>query len=244
MPITQKSKKRRMGRPAMVLPLVLALLLSPVSLLAQRGGGRGGRGTTSGPKGGVPETDEMKDFKRALALQATEPQIALFQILAKDMGTAKEKVGDLAKHPERTREQAGILAYVVENARDESHDFLRGLSDTQKSGLKAWKKKVEKADSDVSKRWKGLTQDIAREKIDGKRMAADAEKLSEALEKSLTEQWRLVGKMGIQPPPDGNHTGDGGAGDSRSTTLLSPLRRDLMLLIKGQLFAQQQGFGS
>lgn len=75
----------------------------------------------------MPESDEMKDFKRALALQATEPQIVLFQILVKDMGAAKEKVKDLAKNPERTREQAGILTYVVENARDESHDFLRGL---------------------------------------------------------------------------------------------------------------------
>jgi hypothetical protein len=68
-------------------------------------------------------------------------------------------------------------------------------------------KKVEKAVSDVSKRWKALTQDIARERVGGKRMAADAEMLLEALEKSLTEQWRLVGKMGIQPPPD--HSGDG-----------------------------------
>jgi hypothetical protein len=131
-----------MGRLVVAVSLVLASLLCPVSLLAQRGGGRGGRGNaSSGPKGGVPESDEMKDFKRALAIQATEPQIALFQLLVKDMGTAKEKVKDLAKNPERTREQAGILAYVVEDARDESHDFLRGLSDIQKSALKAWKRK-------------------------------------------------------------------------------------------------------
>jgi hypothetical protein len=87
--------------------------------------------------------------------------------------------------------------------------------------LKTWKKKVEKADSGVDKRWKALNQDIARQKVEDNRMAPDADKLERALAKFGTEQWSLGKKMGIQPPPDkGDHIGDHGAGASRSTTLL------------------------
>jgi hypothetical protein len=143
----------------------------------------------------------MKEFSRGFALQANAPQVSLFQILAKDTVAAKDKVEDLVLHPEKTKDQADILAYVVENALDESHDFLKGLSDAQKSGLKAWKKNVEKADSDVDKCWKTLNQVLVRQKTDDKRIGSDAEKLGKALENLETEQWNLARKMGIQPPP-------------------------------------------
>jgi hypothetical protein len=134
---------------------------------------------------------------------------------------ARDKAGDLAQHPERARDQAGLLAYVVEHARDDSQEFLKGFSDTQKSGLKAWKKKVEKASSEVGKRWKALNHDIAQRKVADKQMAADAEKLESALTKFDTEQWNLGKKMGIQPPPvEGDHAGDHGTGNLPPRTLL------------------------
>jgi hypothetical protein len=178
--------------------LGIVLAFSPCSLWAQRGGGRGGHGNPAGSSKGEPaESDELKDFNRAVALQATPQQVELFQQLAKDTTAAAAKAGNLLQHPERIKEDAGILAYVVEVARESSHDFLDGLSHPQKSGLKAWRRNVEKADADVGRSWKALSRDLAQKAGDDKRIAADNDKLQKALAKSLNEQWNLAEKMGI-----------------------------------------------
>ena len=66
---------------------------------------------------GVPaEDNELKDFNRAVALQATPQQVDLFRQLAKDTTAAAAKAENLAQHPEKIREDASILAYVVEVA--------------------------------------------------------------------------------------------------------------------------------
>ena len=186
--------------------LAIVLAFSPYSLWAQRGGGRGGHGSPAGAAKGEPaEDDELKNFNRAVALQATPQQVDLFQQLAKDTTAAAAKSENLLQHPEKMKEDAGILAYVVEVARDSSHDFLAGLSHPQRSGLKAWRKNVEKADADVGRSWKALSRDLAEKAGDDKRIAADNDKLQKALAKSLNEQWNLAEKMGIPPPRSDTH---------------------------------------
>ncbi len=205
--------------PLTMAALAIVLTLSPWSLWAQHGGGRGGHGNPAGAAKGEPaEDNELKDFNRAVALQATPGQVELFRQLAKDTTAAAAKAENLLQHPERMKEDAGILAYVVEVARDGSHDFLEGLSHPQKSGLKAWRKNVEKADADVGRNWKALSKDLAQKAADDKRIAADNESLQKALAKSLSEQWNLAEKMGIPPrrSDTDDHSGADGVIDLRS----------------------------
>jgi hypothetical protein len=205
-----------------VAALAIVLALSPRSLLAQRGGGRGGHGNPVGAAKGVPaEDNELKDFNRAVALQATPQQVDLFRQLAKDTTAAAAKAENLAQHPEKIKEDAGILAYVVEVARDGSHDFLAELSHPQKSGLKVWRKNVEKADADVGRSWKALSRDLAQKAADDKRIGADNERLQKALAKSLDEQWNLAEKMGISPRRSdaADHSSPDGVPDLRSRSV-------------------------
>ena len=191
-----------MSRLTMLAGLVIALVLCPGSLLAQRGGGRGGRGGSSGGASGTPaESEEMKDFKRGAAVQANERQIALFRELAKDAEMAKSQAAELARQNKMTPDQLNILEGVIGTARDESNHFLASLSDVQRAGLKAARKNVEKADSDLGKRWEVLNQQLDRTKTNDQQIAAEMEKLEKALAKFVTEQWALGDQMGIQPLP-------------------------------------------
>jgi len=201
--------------------LAIVLVVSPWSLWAQRGGGRGAHSNAAGvPKSEPAEDNDLKDFNRAVALQATPQQVDLFRQLAKDTTAAAAKAENLAQHPEKIKEDASILAYVVEVARDGSHDFLAELSHPQKSGLKTWRKNVERADADVGRSWKALTRDL-EQKVDDKRIAADNERLQKALAKSLDEQWNLAKKMGISPRRSdaADHTGPDGVPDLRSRSV-------------------------
>ncbi len=191
-----------MIRPSIVVCFAIILWLCPCSLLAQRTGGRVGRGGAGSPAGGPADSQEMKDFKRGVAVQADELQVSQFQLLAKDTEIARNQARELIQQPGMTRDQATRLASAVEKVRGESQDFLTGLSEPQRSGLKVWRKNVEKADSDVGRNWKALNQDLERAKIDAKQMADETEKLAKALTKFATEQLNLGREMGIQSPPE------------------------------------------
>ena len=199
-----------MSQRSIVVAFVIVLAGCPCSLLAQRGGGRGGRGSTGGgASGGPAETQEMKDFKLGAAVQANERQVALFQALAKDAEVARSQAGELVRLGKTTPDQFTILGAAIETARDESKNFLSSLSEQQKSGLKGFRKNVEKADSDVGKNWEALNQQFGRTNKGDQQIAAEMAKLEKALAKFVTEQWDLGDKMGIQPPPhEGDNAGD------------------------------------
>jgi hypothetical protein len=196
-----------------VVAVVMIVALGPQSLWSQRGAGRGGHGgAATTPKGEPSEDDSLKDFSRAVALQADAQQVDLFQQLIKDTTAAADKTADLAQHPERISQQADILAYVVEVARGESHDFIEALSRAQKSGLKTWWKNVEKADTEVGKSWKALSKDLTRDAGDEKRLAADNLNLQQALARFLAEQGKLAQRMSMPPRP--TEGGDHPAGET------------------------------
>ena len=180
--------------------LAIVLALGPWSLWAQHGGGRSGHGNPAGAVKGVPaEDNELKDFNRAVALQATPQQVDLFRQLAKDTTAAAAKAENLAQHPEKIREDASILAYVVEVARDGSHDFLAELAPAE-IWIEVMAKTLKKP-SEVGKSWNALSKDLALKAVDDKRIAADNARLQKALAKSLDEQWNLAEKMGIPQQP-------------------------------------------
>jgi hypothetical protein len=68
----------------------------------------------------------------------------------------------------------------------------------QKSGLKEVTKRLDKANSDVTKRSKALTRDLERSRIAGQQIYGVAEKLDKALSDLQVRQLAIGKEMGIQ----------------------------------------------
>jgi hypothetical protein len=176
-------------------------LVNPHALLAQR---RGGRGQGAGrPPTGVPDTDDSTGFKRAIELQATPDQVVQFRQLTDSTQIARKRAQDLLQLAEDARERALLdsmnpLTSAVEEAEANIAQLLRGFSAAQKSGLKPFTKKLEKANSDVTRQSKALTLGLGHAGIESKQIAGVVEKLDRALGAFQTEQLALGNEMGIQ----------------------------------------------
>lgn len=181
----------------------IVLLLSADALVAQRGGHNAGAGRSStGASNPAPSNSDMNDFNRAIALQATPEQITKFRQLTRSTQAARKEAQNLIQaqttnEPDSSR-YAG-LNDAVEEALNTNLQFVRSFSAPQQSGLKPVIKKLTKADSDVSKQSKALTQELGRSKIGDQKIASIAEKLDKALTNFQSEQLDIGKEMGIQP---------------------------------------------
>ena len=187
-----------------VLVCGIVLLVSPRTLLAQRGGHGAGAGRPpTGASNPAPNNSDIKDFNRAIALQATPDQVARFQQLTKSTEAARKEAQNLIQHTENANKpdssRYAALNDAVEEALSNNQQFVRSFSTPQQSGLKPLTKKLSKADSDVSKQNKALTQELGRSEIVGKKIANVVEKLDKALTGFQTEQLDIGKEMGIQP---------------------------------------------
>jgi hypothetical protein len=180
----------------------IALLVCPQALMAQRGvHGAGSGQPPSGASNPAPNND-INDFNRAVALQATPDQVARFRQLTKSVETARKESRNLIQHAENG-DRADSSGYAgLNNAVDETQSncqrFLGSFSTSQQSGLKPLTKKLSKADSEVAKQSKALTQDLGQSQIDSTKIGNVVEKLNEALSSLQTEQLEIGKEMGIQ----------------------------------------------
>jgi hypothetical protein len=179
--------------------------MSPHSLLAQHRGGRSA-GAARAPAG-ASSTDDLKDFKRAVALQASPDQVIQFQRLTKSTQAARKGAEDLLQLAENSSKldllrSNSPLTSALEEAQTDNENFLRSFSAVQKSGLKDVTKKLGKDNSDVSKRSKTLTRELERSRVAGQRISGIAEKLDNALSDFQARQLAIGSQMGIQS--DGN----------------------------------------
>ena len=179
----------------------IIFLMSPHPLPAQRRGGHGA-GTVPAP-GGVSSTDDLKDFKRAVALQATPDQAVEFRRLTESTQAARKSAQDLSKLAEKASKtdlfrSTNPLASALEKVQTDNQTFLQSFSPVQKSGLKEVAKKLGKANSDVTKRNQALTRDLERSRIAGPQISGVAEKLDKALIDLQTRQLAIGNEMGIQ----------------------------------------------
>jgi hypothetical protein len=189
--------------------ILVVFLLFPYNLFAQRGGGgrRGGGGAPGGTPGSPTDQNSMKEFNHAIAVQATKDQSADFMSWAKSTETARNRTADLAREIEKANDRNGLsshitgLRYAADEAKNAQEHFLQSFSNAQKSGLKEFTKKLEKADSAVRKELKKLGEDSGHPDINSKQIASSAEKLEQAFASLQSEQHRLGEEMGIQPPP-------------------------------------------
>ena len=138
--------------------LACFLVLCPTTMTAQRHGGRGvtgGMGGANNRPTGVDEKDPLKDFHRALAVEATSQQASEFQALVKETDSAKSSLRTFVESPPKlgAGSETGIprteTDQLLERLRADNQKFLDGFSAVQKAGLKENLKKLAKADSDL-----------------------------------------------------------------------------------------------
>jgi len=145
----------------------------------------------------------LKDFKRAIALQASPGQIVQFRQLTESTQAARKSAQDLLKVAEKTNKSELLrstspLASALEEVQADNQEFLQSFSAVQKSGLKEVTKKLGKANADVTKRNKALTRNLEHSRIAGQQISGVAEKLDKALIDLQARQLAMGSEMGIQ----------------------------------------------
>jgi hypothetical protein len=199
-------RRIRMNR-FMVLVVGTVLLVSASTLLAQHGGHGGGGSHRGSPGAASGDTSDagLADFNRALAVQATSDQISHFPQLARSTEAARSLAkgfsgmsGKADSVTEFYRKTAALKA-AVEEAQGGNQDFVKSFTKSQKAGLKELTKKLEKADSEVTKQWKDLEKQVGGTKAVSEGMAGTADKLERALEEFQSQQIELGKEMGITP---------------------------------------------
>jgi hypothetical protein len=184
------------------------LVLSASTALAQHGGhggGGGGRRGSPGAASGDTSDAGLVDFNRALAVQATSDQTSHFPELTKSTEAARKMAqefsgvsGKADSETEFYRKTAALKG-AVEEAQGSNQDFVKSFTKSQKAGLKELTKKLEKADSEVTKQWKDLEKQLGGVKAVSEGMAGTADKLEKALEEFQSQQIELGKEMGITP---------------------------------------------
>jgi len=197
--------------------LGLTLLAAPSQMSAQRGGGGGGGrgGISLGGAGGsigtrpdgVSDKDDLKDFHRAMEIQATAEQRAAFAKIAEYTQVASDRLlafrESLQKSPAPSplSDRAAALAEAIENARSGNQNFFTSISAKQKDYLQDTIKKVEKADGELDRQTKALGQIV--QSANAQQISTYADSLDKALTSFQNEQFALGREMSILFPPAG-----------------------------------------
>ncbi len=201
-----------------VLIVGAALLVSPRGLQAQRGGGGAGAGMGGGASGGagrpggVNEKDELKDFHRAMAIQATAEQRAAFTKVMQYTQAAGDRVQtfreslkkasassplDPAIKDPASKDRATTLDQAIENARSSNQNFLTSFSSKQRSSLQDATKRLARTDSELDKQIKTLDQLAQTPKPEIEQISSALVNLEKALTGFQNEQLSLGREMSI-----------------------------------------------
>ena len=184
--------------------LAAILVFCASSALGQHGGHGGGRRGAPGSAG--TSDSSLQDFNRALAVQATPDQASRFLSLAKSTEAARKQAQDLlrlaakADDPSEFSRHVASLKDAVEEVQSGNRSFMKSFSKSQKSGLKEVTKKLDKADSEITKQKKVLNQSLGLPQGDDEGVVGLAYKMEKALADFLAQQLSLGREMGIQVP--------------------------------------------
>jgi len=192
--------------PAAEFLLVCISLLLPSSAAAQHHGGHGmaGGGTAgaSNRPTGVEEKDTLKDFHRALAVQATSQQIAQFQGLVKSSDAAQASLAALLQRQPQVHAAASdaTVAQIdqsLQNLRVDNQKFADGFSAVQKSGLKDLLKKLGRAGSDLEANQHKFDESTAAKNGTNAEIQIRGEGLNKSLANFSNQELALGREMGI-----------------------------------------------
>jgi hypothetical protein len=181
------------------------LVLCPTIMAAQHHGGHGGAGGVAGANNrptGVDEKDPLRDFHRAMAVEATSQQAGEFQALVKETDTAKSSLQTFVENRQKPGAAPETVIPVTEidqllgRLRADSQKFVEGFSAVQKSGLKENLKKLAKADSDLQASQQRLDASSGAGSS-GTEFAARGETVITSLGEFSDQQLALGSEMGI-----------------------------------------------
>ena len=216
------------GLAALIFGIVL--LAGPTTVVAQRHGGGGGGPAAGGEnsntrpiiclhdcpalRGGLSSEDDLKNFRRSIAVQATDEQRAAFAKILQYAQAASDRLRDFHQSLQKTSasglaaaaalaERGTGLDQAVERVRAGNQNFLASFSDAQKSGLKETTNKLAKEDSDLDKEIKALDQVVQTSKPDSAQLATSAANLDKKFASFQNEQLALGKEMGILIDPEG-----------------------------------------
>jgi hypothetical protein len=219
----------------------IALLFTSISTLAQRGGGGGNIGSP-GPsaaggrnvtpiiclhdcpalRDGLSSDDSLKDFHRAMAVQATDEQRSAFARIEQYIQDASDRLQafrePLQKVPAAPTLPEGKLSEsaspivptmvqtmveAIAKARAANQNFLTSFSPAQESGLKEAARKLANADSDLDRQSKTFDQIIHSAKPESEPISNSAAALDKALANFQSEHLVLGKEMSILFPSGG-----------------------------------------
>jgi hypothetical protein len=204
-------------------------------MFAQHGGGGGGGGGMGGGSAagagggrnttplicvhdcrtlteGLDTTDYLKNFRRAMAVQANAEQRAAFAKVTQYTQAASDQLQafreSLQKVPASSplSDRTTAMDQAIEKARAGSQNFLTSFSSAQKSGLEDTTKKLGKADSELDKQIKALdqiVQIVQTAKPGSEQISNSAANLDKALAGFQNEQLALGREMSILFDPAG-----------------------------------------
>ena len=180
----------------------LALMGAPSALAQYHGGGHRNSGAVSGP---TPDTrnDDLKDFERIVALQASPDQIVQFERLRASTREARRRAQELLLLPSAADKtdwisKAGPLSDAVVDAQDDNDKFLQSFSKEQREGLKKILKKLQRADSELTSGSKALDRSLHQNVAGGDQIPDIIERLDKALGDFQFQQLAIAPEMGIQ----------------------------------------------
>jgi hypothetical protein len=190
----------------------LSLIISDQTALAQHGGGGGGMGggsgggASAGRPGGVSEKDDLRSFHRAIALQATSQQSALFNTAIQDVENANVQLQAFRAAAQTVPPAPGAIMHdLIEKVHSSNQSFLASFSPAQKAGLKDVLKKLAKEDSELARQAQGFDQGLQSAKPTAEQLAS-ASSLEKTLAGFQTQQLALATEMSIVVTPAGEET--------------------------------------
>lgn len=199
--------------------LSFALFLAPAQSLAQRGGGGHGapglNGTPSRPiiciydcrdltKAGDTGQD-LKNFDRIMALQATPEQSSAFSGLLQQTQAAAEQLKTFQQllqkdpNPPIDPSRSASLEQAIGNVRSGNQKFLASLSAAQQAGLKDTVARLVNADSDLGKQVKGLEEVLHAPQPSHESVAGSITNLDKLLNSFHASQLALGREMSVLP---------------------------------------------
>ncbi|HTT18178.1 MAG TPA: hypothetical protein VMG82_04495 [Candidatus Sulfotelmatobacter sp.] len=168
------------------------------------GHGMGGNGIPGGSNRptGVDEKDTLKDFHRALAMQATTEQIAEFRALVKSFDTAQASLTAFLQQQPQIRmagpgSSAAQIDQLVQNLRTDHQKFVDGFSAAQKSGLKELVKKLGKSSSDLEANQHRFDESIGTKSSTNDEIQNRGESLTKSLSEFSNQDLALGREIGI-----------------------------------------------
>lgn len=180
------------------------LLLATLVPVAFAQHGSHGGAASGGGFGNTGNDSSMRDFKRALVLQATADQRATFATCMEATERARKVVEQMVKPGSRWSYDSVVFPGQKEQFQSamaemgEAHQHFRhSLSQVQEKELGKYFKKLDRYQVELGSRIAQMDRELSTGKPDPRRLENDSRKIADATEKWLSEHLKIAKEIGI-----------------------------------------------